>query len=77
MTNIFRPFFPFLASDDTRLIPFLAPLRGVPTTCLYIVFMLINNLYSSKNHVIVNHVIVFSVFIGKSKVESCYPQREI
>ena len=39
---ILRAFYPFLASDDTRFIPFFAPLRGVPTTCLYNVFIFIH-----------------------------------
>ena len=70
-------FFSFFASDCTRFESFLfLPCSEVcpPRVCTLFSFWSIN---SSQYHVIVNHVTVFSVLIGKSKVELCDPQCKI
>ena len=56
--------YPFLSHSEVCL----------PRVCTMFLFLSIN---SSQYHVIVNHVTVFSDFIGKSKVELCDQQREI
>ena len=67
----------FLSSRPMTLVSFfflpcfeLCP----PRVCTLLSFWSIN---SSQYHVIVNHVTVFSVLVGKSKVELCDPQCKI
>ena len=68
---IFRPLF-FSSAPMTRVSFLFLPCSEVcpPRVCTLLSFWSIN---SSQYHVIVNHVTVFSVLIGKSKVELCDP----
>ena len=74
--SYFVLFFPFSWRPMTLVSYPILPHFEVclPRVCTMFSFLSIN---SSQYHVIVNHVTVFSVFIGKSKVELCDPQREI
>ena len=47
----------------------------LPRVCTMFSFLINKQLSISRD--LDNHVTVFSVFIGKSKVELCDPQREI
>ena len=71
----FRSFFPLCSSDGPRFLPLSVPLRDTPihVFCTLLSGLSIN---SSLYHVKFSHVTVFSVFIGKSKVELCDPQCE-
>ena len=64
---IFRPFFPFFASDVHPFLPILSCSDVRPPRVLHIVFMFINN--QLFINVIFSHMTVFSVFFVKGKVE--------
>ena len=71
----FRTF--FLSRRPITLVSYLFLPRSevcLPRICTLFSCLSIN---SSQYHLIINHVTVFSVFIGESKVELCDPQREI
>ena len=80
LTNLWKYHIPssfFLSLRPMTLVSFLfLPCSEVcpPRVCTLLSFWSIN---SSQYHVIVNHVTVFSVLIGKSKVELCDPQCKI